>query len=104
MALTKDFMIAVRIYEYNVLDEPVWFARLVKEFEDAGTMDHVTVVKYTRKLFVLGIIYDKWVNIDGKWVRTFRIDENALSMIRSIAEKNPSSFGLPKKGERPQEA
>ena len=104
MALTKDFMIAVRIYEYNVLEEPVWFARLVKEFEDASIMSRATVAKYTRKLFVLGIIYDKWINFDGKWVRTFKIADNAQSLMESIAEKNPSPFGLPKKGERPQEA
>ena len=104
MDLSKDLVIAVRIYEYNLLDEPVWFARLVKEFEDAGIMSRATVAKYTRKLLFFGIIGDEWVNIDGKWVRTFAIDENALSLIESIAEKYPSSLGQPKKGELPQKA
>ncbi len=88
--LTNDFAVAVKIFEYNSREEPVWFAKLANDFN--SVMSRVTVSKNIDKLFDLGIINGSWTKIDGKWVRTFEIAGEANALIASIAAKNPSQL------------
>ena len=84
--LPSDFEIAVRIYEYNSRNEGVWFTKLVEDLE--GRISRATISKNLDQLFDLGIISGEWENLNGKWVRTFRISGEASGLISSIAKSH----------------
>ena len=85
--LPSDFEIAVRVYNYNCMGEPVWLKKLVDDLDKK--ISRVTISKNLDQLFDLGIVSSEWEKIGGKWVRTFRISEEAISLISAIAEKYP---------------
>ena len=85
--LPNDFEVAVKIYNYGIKEEPVWFTKLVQDFDREDGMSRMTVSRNIDKLFDLGIISGDWEKVDGKWVRTFKISGEATQLIKKIAEK-----------------
>ncbi len=81
--LSNDLKVCSVIYEYtNVKGDKVWLSKLEKIM--SKDMSRVTLSKSLDKLFDLGMIDGKWEDVDGRWVRVFRVAGEAEDLIKSV--------------------
>ena len=67
--LSSDFIVFLKIYEYNLKNELIWFSKLRHALE--GEVENVS--KYLDYLCDIGMIEFHWEQIEGKWTRCFKI-------------------------------
>lgn len=81
--MSSDLRVAIRIYEYNIKREPIWFSKLKENLkEDVPEPKLSAGLDY---LHDIGIVIDSWEKIDDKWTMTYRISEDAKGLISSLA-------------------
>ncbi len=80
--ISNDFLVCLRIYEYNLRNEPVWFSKLAESLKDI--MDCPTVSKSLDKADDICLIEWEWVKIDGKWTRCVKIDSDFEGFIKGL--------------------
>ena len=69
--LSADFLVFIKIYEYNLKNEPIWFSKLRHVLE--GEVENVS--KYLDWLCDVGMIESHWDMFDGKWIRCFKVTD-----------------------------
>ena len=69
--LSADFLVFVKIYEYNLKNEPIWFSKLRHVLE--GKVENVS--RYLDRLCDVGMIETQWDMFDGKWTRCFNVTD-----------------------------
>ena len=69
--LSSDFIVFLKIYEYNLKNEPIWFSKLRHVLE--GKVESVS--KYLDYLCDIGMIESHWEQIEGKWTRCFKVTD-----------------------------
>ena len=60
---------------------PVTYNDLVESLKEEMSEDDVSL--YLDRLFDLGMISGRWVDIDGKWERSFSVTGEATAYVRS---------------------
>lgn len=68
---SADFLVFIKIYEYNLKNEPIWFSKLRHVME--GEVENVS--KYLDYLFDIGMIEAHWDQFEGKWTRCFKVTD-----------------------------
>jgi hypothetical protein len=63
--------VGVQIYRHNILNEPIYFSKLVNIFE--GEISRNTINKVLDKLFDLCMVDADWEEVDNKWIRSLHI-------------------------------
>lgn len=82
MNISTDFQILLRIHEYNLRGEPVWFTNLAESLE--GVIDRLTVSKTLDKADDCCLIEWEWIKVDGKWTRCVKIDRDFEGFIHGL--------------------
>lgn len=80
--LSNDFLVCVRIYEYNEKGEKVWFSKLVKGMDRELTQS--TISKCLDRLFDRGMIDGEWEKVDGRWTRTLSVAGEFKGFVKSL--------------------
>jgi len=72
--LSNEFLVCIRIYEFNQKGEDIWFSKLVKSMN--GSPSQSTISKCIDRLFDRGMINGEWKQVKeagDRWTRTFKI-------------------------------
>lgn len=80
--ISPEFQVLLRIHEYNLRDEPVWFSKLAESLN--SEMDQHTISTILDKADDMCLIEWDWSNIDGLWVRSVRIDRDFEGFIHGL--------------------
>lgn len=89
--LSNDFLVCVRIYEYNEKGEKVWFSKLAKGMD--GELTRSTVSKCLDRLFDRGMIDGGWEKVDGRWTRTLSVTCDFRGFVKSLYDVTEESEG-----------
>jgi len=84
--MSSDLRIAIRIYEYNVKKEFIWFSKLKESMKE--DVPYPALRAGLDYLHDIGIVVDSWEKIDDQWTKTYRISEDAEGLISSLARAN----------------
>ena len=80
--ISDDLQVCLKIYEYNLRREKIWFNKLVEEM--GGSPTQRTISKSLDKLFDRGMIDGKWEKVDGCWTRTLNVTGEFTGFIRGL--------------------
>ena len=80
--LSNDFLVCVKIYEFNIKEEEIWFSKLVKAMN--GTPSQSTISKCIDRLFDRGMIDGDWKKVGDRWTRTFRITGEFEGFVKGL--------------------
>ena len=83
--MSSEFRIAVRIYEYNIRKESIWFGKLKESMK--GDVSEQQLNSGLDRLHDLGIVSDEWEKIDNQWTKTYKITEDSKDLISSLARR-----------------
>lgn len=75
-----EFRVAVRVLEYNLSGEPIWFTKLIDDMNS----NHHDISIALDKLNDCGILYSLWKKIDGYWEHTLHIEESMIPFVTGI--------------------
>jgi hypothetical protein len=84
--LAPDLKMCVTIHNENVAGRKVWMSRLKELLKEDCTK--LELSKAEDKLNDLGIIRGDYEKVDGKWTYCYRIDSDAKSFIKNVAENS----------------
>ena len=95
LKMSSEFRIAVRIYEYNIKKEFIWFSKLKESM--IGDVSEQQLNSGLDRLHDLGIVSDAWEMIDDQWTKTYWISEDAKGLISSLAraDEGQRDFSVP---------
>lgn len=82
--LSNEERIGITINISNSEDIPIYFTKLVERFK--GEISRATISKVIDKLFDLGMMTANWENVDGKWIRSFRITGEYRDYFKNLNE------------------
>ena len=82
--LSKEFLVCIKIYEYNQKNKPIWFSELVKVMK--GTLSQATISKCIDVLFDRGMIDAEWTDANGRWVRALKITGEFTGFVKGLYE------------------
>jgi len=80
--LSNDFLVCIKIHEFNQKKEDIWFSKLVKSMN--GTPSQSTISKSLDRLFDRGMIDGDWKKVDGRWTRTFMISGEFKGFVQGL--------------------
>ena len=89
---SADYLIACVIAESERMDESIWFNRL--ESVLGPMLSRETISKNLDKLFDYGIVNGIWTDVDGIWVRTLHISDQATTLVSKITEQNADNLDV----------
>lgn len=79
-SVSIEFRVAVRILEYNLSGEPIWFAKLI---DDMNSNYHEITIALD-KLNDCHILRSLWEKKDGYWVDTLHIEKSMIPFVTGI--------------------
>lgn len=82
--LSNEEKIGIEINVDNDEGVPIYFTKLVEVLK--GEISRTTISKVIDKLFDLGMMTAKWENVDGKWIRSFRITGEYRDYFKNLNE------------------
>jgi DNA-binding PadR family transcriptional regulator len=82
--LSDEFLICIRIYEFNQEGEDIWFSKLVKSMN--GSPSQSTISKCIDRLFDRGMINGEWKKVGSRWTRTFMITGEFKGFVKGLYE------------------
>ena len=74
------FDILVRILDYNLRKENIWYGKLKERYGNI----YPTLSKNIDQAFDLGMLEATWEQIDGVWTRCLKISDDIYPLIYSI--------------------
>lgn len=80
--ISDDLQVCLKIYEYNLREEEIWFNKLVKEMDGSPTQH--TISRSLDKLFDRGMIDGEWKKVDGCWTRTLNVTGEFTGFIKGL--------------------
>jgi hypothetical protein len=103
-ALHTDFIILLNIYEHQLNEEPIWYSRLVSEFQD-NIEDHI--ISYWLDVFYdLGILKGEWRKVsddnafydeskyeDSRWTRCYTLTHHIHHLLDNMLENESGIHG-----------
>lgn len=94
---SNDFLVCLKILEFNLENEKIWFSKLVKEMN--GTLAQSTISKSLDKLSDIGMIEGEWEHADGCWMRTLKVTDESLGFVRGLYNVCNGMDGRPTRGD-----
>lgn len=84
--ISDEFRVCLRIYEYNLRNEPVWFSKLADSLKD--DMCCATVSLCLDRLYDCCMIDWDWLSVDGKWTRCVKVDSDFEGFIKGLYQSS----------------
>lgn len=79
---SNDFLVCLKIFEFNQKDEKIWFSKLIKEMN--GMLAQSTISKSLDKLSDMGMIEGEWEHADGCWMRTLKVTNESIGFVKGL--------------------
>lgn len=76
----STILVFIKIYEYNLKNEPIWFSKLRQGLK--GEVKNVS--KCIDWLFDVGMIDAQWDMFDGKWTRCFKVTDEMEPLAKAL--------------------
>lgn len=80
--ISDEFLICMKIFEFNEKKEKIWFSKLVEEL--GGDQYRIKISDCLDRLSDLGMIDGEWETVNGNWVRTLKVTEEFEGFIRGL--------------------
>jgi hypothetical protein len=89
--LSDEFAVCVKIYEFNMSGEDVWFGKLAEAM--GGSPPRSAVSRCIDRLSDRGMIEGEWKRVGERWAYAFRVSEEFEGFARGLCNVTVETDG-----------